>query len=196
MGRAFIGGAERRTRALSAPQRGPGPPSRTCKRRPQPIPFAGRARVSDRWTFACRRARVARCIRWRAGAGFVAPAGAPECEASLHEGGALSTRALTEPGCEPGTWVGKAGRPAGGGGGWGEGGRGERPTLYRGAAATPACEAAAAKRCPAPMRQRAQARQGGRLYPGRRRAARGWRGRSVQAHEPTYPVQAHEHWRL
>jgi hypothetical protein len=32
-------------------------------------------------------------IRWRIGAGFVAAAAAPECEASLHEGGTLSMRA-------------------------------------------------------------------------------------------------------
>jgi hypothetical protein len=42
--------------------------------------------------------------RWRGGAGFVAAAAAPECEALLHEGGMLSMRA--------GSWAGK-GRAAG-----------------------------------------------------------------------------------
>ena len=32
--------------------------------------------------------------RWRGGAGFVAAAAAPECEALLHEGGTLSMRAV------------------------------------------------------------------------------------------------------
>ena len=31
--------------------------------------------------------------RWRGGAGFVAAAAAPECEALLHEGGTLTLRA-------------------------------------------------------------------------------------------------------
>jgi hypothetical protein len=196
VGRAFIGGAERRTRALSAPQRGPGPPSRTCKRRPHFHPLRRSGARIHGTDFVSWRARLARPVQVAGRGGLCRGRSRARVKAVFHEGGTLSMRALTEPGCEPGTWVGKAGRPAGGGGGWGEGGRGERHTFHRGAAATPACEAAAAKRCPAPMRQRAQARQGGRLHPGRRRAARGWRGRPVQAHEPTYSVQAHERWRL
>jgi hypothetical protein len=47
--------------------------------------------------------------RWRAGAGFAAAAAAPECEASLHEGGTLSMRAGVMGGQGPGGGAGVEG---------------------------------------------------------------------------------------
>jgi hypothetical protein len=102
------GGAERRTRALSAPQRGPGPPSTTCKRRPHFHPLRRSGARIHGTDYVSWRARLARGVQV-AGRGGLCPRrgaalrGAPDAsalacrrQASLRlgaQGGTLSMRA-------------------------------------------------------------------------------------------------------